>query len=49
MPYAIRAKFAHPDRAGFALVGNSAFQMNDPAELITVAKTGKMVRPPAST
>jgi pyruvate dehydrogenase (quinone) len=38
VPYAIAAKFAHPDRPVIALVGDGAMQMNDMAELITVAK-----------
>jgi len=38
VPYAIAAKFAHPDRAVIALVGDGAMQMNNMAELITVAR-----------
>jgi pyruvate dehydrogenase (quinone) len=38
VPYAIGAKFAHPDRPAYALVGDGAMQMNGLAELITVAK-----------
>lgn len=38
VPYAIGAKFAHPDRPALALVGDGAMQMNNMAELITVAK-----------
>jgi pyruvate dehydrogenase (quinone) len=38
VPYAIAAKFAHPDRPVIALVGDGAMQMNNMAELITVAK-----------
>ena len=38
VPYAIAAKFAHPDRPAIALVGDGAMQMNNMAELITVAK-----------
>ena len=38
VPYAIGAKFAHPDRAVIALVGDGAMQMNNMAELITIAK-----------
>jgi pyruvate dehydrogenase (quinone) len=38
VPYAIAAKFAHPERAVVALVGDGAMQMNNMAELITVAK-----------
>jgi pyruvate dehydrogenase (quinone) len=38
VPYAIAAKFAYPERPVFALVGDGAMQMNNMAELITVAK-----------
>jgi len=38
VPYAIAAKFAHPSRAVFALVGDGAMQMNGINELITIAK-----------
>ncbi|MEI7297854.1 thiamine pyrophosphate-requiring protein [Paraburkholderia tropica] len=38
VPYAIAAKFAHPERPVIALVGDGAMQMNNMAELITVAK-----------
>ena len=38
VPYAIGAKFAHPDRPALALVGDGAMQMNGLAELITVAR-----------
>ena len=38
VPYAIGAKFAHPDRPALALVGDGAMQMNGLAELITIAK-----------
>ncbi|WP_053214085.1 thiamine pyrophosphate-requiring protein [Pseudomonas sp. Q12-87] len=38
VPYAIAAKFCHPDRPVVALVGDGAMQMNNMAELITVAK-----------
>src|SRR5690606_16733244 len=34
----IAAKFSHPDRPVIALVGDGAMQMNNMAELITVAK-----------
>jgi pyruvate dehydrogenase (quinone) len=37
VPYAIGAKFAHPDRPAVAIVGDGAMQMNGLAELITVA------------
>ena len=36
VPYAIAAKFAHPDRPVVALVGDGAMQMNGNAELVTV-------------
>lgn len=38
VPYAIAAKFAHPERSVIALVGDGAMQMNNMAELITLAK-----------
>src|SRR3569623_2241269 len=38
VPYAIAAKIAHPSRPVIALVGDGAMQMNNMAELITVAK-----------
>ncbi len=38
VPYAIGAKFAHPDRPVIALVGDGSMQMNGLAELITIAK-----------
>ena len=38
VPYAIAAKFAHPSRPVFALVGDGAMQMNGLNELITIAK-----------
>ncbi len=38
VPYAVAAKFAHPDRPAIALVGDGAMQMNGMNELITVAK-----------
>ena len=37
VPYAIGAKFAHPDRPAIALVGDGAMQMNGLAELLTIA------------
>jgi pyruvate dehydrogenase (quinone) len=37
-PYAIAAKFAHPERPVVAFVGDGAFQMNGMAELITVKR-----------
>jgi pyruvate dehydrogenase (quinone) len=38
VPYAIGAKFAHPDRPVIALAGDGAMQMNGLAELITVKR-----------
>jgi pyruvate dehydrogenase (quinone) len=38
VPYAVGAKFAHPDRPAVAFVGDGAMQMNGINELITVAK-----------
>ena len=38
VPYAIGAKFAHPDRPVIALVGDGAMQMNGMAELLTVRR-----------
>jgi pyruvate dehydrogenase (quinone) len=38
VPYAIAAKFTHPDRPAIALVGDGAMQMNGNAELITIGK-----------
>ena len=38
VPYAIAAKYAEPDRPVIALVGDGAMQMDNMAELITVAK-----------
>jgi pyruvate dehydrogenase (quinone) len=38
VPYAIAAKFAHPDRPAIALVGDGAMQMNGNSELVTIAK-----------
>ncbi|MBJ9689077.1 thiamine pyrophosphate-requiring protein [Burkholderia vietnamiensis] len=38
VPYAIAAKFAYPLRPVIAMVGDGAMQMNNMAELITVAK-----------
>src|ERR1051325_7144833 len=38
VPYAIAAKFAHPDRVAIAMVGDGAMQMNGLAELITIGK-----------
>jgi pyruvate dehydrogenase (quinone) len=41
VPYAIAAKFAHPHRPVFALVGDGAMQMNGNSELVTIAKYWK--------
>ena len=38
VPYAIAAKFAHPDRPAISLVGDGAMQMNGNSELVTAAK-----------
>jgi pyruvate dehydrogenase (quinone) len=38
VPYAIAAKFAHPDRIVIAMVGDGAMQMNGMNELITIGK-----------
>ncbi|MFR9721874.1 thiamine pyrophosphate-requiring protein [Streptomyces sp. MS19] len=38
VPYAVGAKFAHPDRPVVALVGDGAMQMNGMNELITAAR-----------
>jgi pyruvate dehydrogenase (quinone) len=43
VPYAIAAKYAAPDRAVIALVGDGAMQMNNMAELITVANTAATI------
>ena len=41
VPYAIGAKFAHPDRPVIALVGDGAMQMNGMNGLITISKYWK--------
>ncbi len=46
MPYAIAAKFAHPDRPAIALVGDGAMQMNGINELITIHKYWRRWRDP---
>jgi pyruvate dehydrogenase (quinone) len=38
VPYAVGAKFAHPDRPVVALAGDGAMQMNGLAELLTVRR-----------
>jgi pyruvate dehydrogenase (quinone) len=46
VPYAIAAKFAHPDRPVVAMVGDGAMQMNNMAELITVSKYWRLWKDP---
>lgn len=46
VPYALAAKYAHPERPVIALVGDGAMQMNNMAELITVAKYWRSWRNP---
>ncbi|WP_230849102.1 thiamine pyrophosphate-requiring protein [Legionella saoudiensis] len=41
VPYAIAAKFVHPERVVIAVVGDGAMQMNGNNELITIAKYWK--------
>ncbi len=41
VPYAIAAKFTHPDRVAIALVGDGAMQMNGINGLITISKYWK--------
>jgi pyruvate dehydrogenase (quinone) len=38
VPYAIGAKFAHPDRPAIAFEGDGAMQMNGMAELLTISR-----------
>jgi pyruvate dehydrogenase (quinone) len=38
VPYAIGAKWAHPDRPSIAFAGDGAMQMNGMAELITISR-----------
>jgi pyruvate dehydrogenase (quinone) len=38
VPYAIGAKFAHPDRPAIALTGDGTMQMNGMAELLTITR-----------
>jgi pyruvate dehydrogenase (quinone) len=47
VPYALAAKFAHPQRSVIALVGDGAMQMNNMAELITVAKYWRRWKTPS--
>jgi pyruvate dehydrogenase (quinone) len=46
LPYAMAAKFCHPDRVAIALLGDGAMQMNGINELITVAKYWREWRDP---
>jgi pyruvate dehydrogenase (quinone) len=46
VPYAIGAKFAHPDRPVIALVGDGAMQMNGMNELLTILKYWKTWKDP---
>ncbi|MDQ2697134.1 MAG: thiamine pyrophosphate-requiring protein, partial [Pseudomonadota bacterium] len=46
VPYAIAAKFAFPDRAVIALVGDGAMQMCGNSELVTAAKYWQQWRDP---
>jgi len=46
VPYAIAAKFCHPDRPVIALVGDGAMQMNGMNGLITIAKYWERWRNP---
>ena len=46
VPYAIGAKFAHPDRPAIALVGDGAMQMNGNAELLTIKRYWQRWRDP---
>ncbi len=46
VPYAIAAKFSHPDRPAIALVGDGAMQMNGMGELVTIAKYWRLWRDP---
>jgi pyruvate dehydrogenase (quinone) len=49
VPYAIAAKYAHPDRHVIALLGDGAMQMNGINGLITIAKIWKEWRDPRLT
>lgn len=46
MPYAVAAKFAHPDRPVLAIEGDGAMQMNGNSELLTVGKYWQRWRDP---
>ena len=48
VPYAIGAKFAHPDRPAIAFEGDGAMQMNGLAELLTIARYWPRVERPAA-
>ncbi|HWD34599.1 MAG TPA: thiamine pyrophosphate-requiring protein [Casimicrobiaceae bacterium] len=41
VPYAVAAKFVHPERPVIALVGDGAFQMNGMNEVLTIGKYWK--------
>jgi pyruvate dehydrogenase (quinone) len=49
VPYAIAAKFAHPQRHVIAMIGDGAMQMNGISELITIAKYWKRWESPKLT
>jgi pyruvate dehydrogenase (quinone) len=49
VPYAIAAKFAHPNRPVIALVGDGAMQMNGNAELVTIAQYWRRWQDPRLT
>jgi len=49
VPYAIAAKFAHPERPVIALSGDGAMQMAGNAELITIAQYWRQWRDPRLT
>ena len=46
VPYAIAAKFAHPEKTVIAFVGDGAMQMNGNEELLTIAKYWKSWKTP---
>jgi pyruvate dehydrogenase (quinone) len=46
VPYAIGAKFAHPDRPVIAMVGDGAMQMNGNGELLTIKRYWKQWKDP---
>jgi pyruvate dehydrogenase (quinone) len=46
VPYAIAAKFAHPERPVIAFVGDGAMQMNGNSELLTIKKYWKEWKDP---